>query len=428
MKVAIAGYGIEGRASYDYYVRQGHEVTIVDEQPLTGAPKGAAVRTGPDSFRHLDGFDLVIRTAGLVPTKIATDGKIWSATNEFFARCETPIIGVTGTKGKGTTASFIESILRAGGLRTLLVGNIGRPALDVLDEANEADVIVYELSSFQLWDLERSPHIAVILMVEPDHLDVHASLEDYYRAKANIVTHQTADDILVYHRQNEVAARVAAATAGTAIPYGIAPGAYVKDDWFYYNEQKLCSTTTVVIPGEHNLDNACAAITAAWTYIQEPTIIAAGLAAFKGLPHRLKLVREVDGISYYDDSIATTPGSALAALASFSQPKVIILGGSDKGSSYDQVVMACRDADAKVVAIGDTGERIAQLCEEHGVEVRLLGHTSMHEIVETARTLAERGGVVIMSPASASFDMFRNYADRGEQFVAAVSELSADVR
>ncbi len=426
MNIAIAGYGTEGESNYRYYVDRGDDVTIVDEQavPSRPLPDGAKTMLGEGSLNQLSGFDLVVRTAGLNPNKIAADSKIWSATNEFFARCPAPIIGVTGTKGKGTTCSLIASILRASGTKVHLVGNIGIPALSVINDIAPEDVVVYELSSFQLWDLEKSPHIAVVLMIEPDHLDVHADFNEYISAKANIVRHQRSDDITLYHPTNEASKIIAQSGEGTKLRYAIVDDGqtYVKDGSFYVRDEVICDIDAMQIPGGHNLDNACAAISAILPFVTNVEYVEAGLRSFTGLPHRLKYVREVNGVKFYDDSIATTPGSAIAALRSFIEDKIIILGGSDKGADYGEIIDECKRTHARVVAIGKTGERIEQLCRERDVPVtRETG--GMQTVVATAQRLAIPGNVVILSPASASFDQYKSYADRGEQFIAAVEGL-----
>ena len=430
MKIAIAGFGAEGKSNCKYWNTPENEVVIVDERdiPAEELPIDASVITGEGAFARLDGFDLVVRTAGLAPRKITTDGQVWSATNEFFAKCPAPIIGVTGTKGKGTTSSLIASILRAAGETVHLVGNIGVPALEELGDIRPSDIVVYELSSFQLWDLERSPHVAVVLMIEPDHLDVHESFSEYIAAKANITRWQTIDDTVVYHPANVYAEQIASAGAGKKQRYGTIQdgGAYVKNNSFYVGEYIVCSVKELRIAGAHNHENACAAISAVKALVPDVTDeqIATGLHSFDGLPHRLKFVREVNGVSFYDDSISTTPGSAIAALRSFTQPKVIILGGSEKGAEYSELVSVCKETGATVLTIGTTGVKIAQLCRELGVEVIELGMASMEEIAQIALQKSAPGGVVLLSPASASFDQYKNYANRGERFIEAVDSLS----
>lgn len=425
MKIAIAGYGAEGKSNYAYFSALGHDVVIVDERDVTDAPVDASVITGENAFEKLNGFDMVVRTAGLAPRKIKTDGKVWSATNEFFANCPAPIIGVTGSKGKGTTCSLIASILRAGGHTVHLVGNIGVPALDVLPEIAADDIVVYELSSFQLWDLEKSPQVAVVLMIEPDHLDVHAGFDEYVAAKANITTRQTALDTLIYNAHNSASTDIATRSHAATVPFPSLQTAHVRDDAFWYGDQQLCDVGALKLPGVHNLDNACAAIDAAWRWVQDGDLIAKGLSAFTGLPHRLKFVRGLDGVSYYDDSIATTPGSAIAAMNAFDQPKVLILGGSSKGADFTEVAQMAKKSNVrKVLLIGAEAARIKPLLEKAGVPLRDLGEAvSMQEIVMTAKDEARPGDVVILSPACASFGMFKNYADRGDQFIAAVNNL-----
>lgn len=428
MKVAIAGYGIEGKANFAYWQQLGHDVTIVDEKDLNpyDLPYESQSILGKDAFKKLQDFDLVVRTASLAPKKIKTSGKVWSATNEFFALCPAPIIGVTGTKGKGTTASLIASILRASGHTVHLVGNIGVPALGELGSIKPEDVVVFELSSFQLWDLKKSPHIAVVLMIEPDHLDIHENLDDYIGAKSNIRRHQTQSDVCIYHPSNEWSQRIAGASnQGKMIRYATPEdsGVYAAENTFFVQKLALASVEAVQLVGAHNVDNACAAITAALQYGDVATAIDEGLRSFTGLPHRLKLVREVEGVRYYDDSIATTPGSAIAALRAIDQPKLLILGGYDKGADYNELIALCTKTDTRVLAIGANRQKIAELCKKHGAAYAELAATTMHDIVQEAKKLAPADGAVILSPAAASFDMFKSYADRGEQFVSAVEGL-----
>jgi UDP-N-acetylmuramoylalanine--D-glutamate ligase len=429
MKVAIAGYGIEGEASYRYYVARGDDVTILDERETLdrSVPNGAQTILGDHAFDDLDRYDIVLRTPALPPYRLKTARKVWSVTNEFFDQCPAPIVGVTGTKGKGTTCSLIASILRAGGYTVHLVGNIGTPALDVLATVKPDDIVVYELSSFQLWDITKSPSVAVLLMIEPDHLDVHRDFQEYIDAKSNIIRYQQPPDVTIWNAHNEYADQIAKTYGAILAPYLTPLGAYIQDGHFWFRQQELCAVTTLQLPGMHNVENACAAITASWYVMHRDDVaffdaVKKGLSDFSGLPHRLKFVSEVDGVKYYDDSIATTPGSAIAALRAFDEPTTIILGGSDKGAEYDSIVQVCREKSAQVIAIGKTGAHIADLCRHYGVSVvRETG--MMREVVAVARNTAVAGGVVILSPASASFDQYKSYSDRGDQFVAAVGEL-----
>ncbi len=432
MRVAIAGYGVEGEANYRYWVSLGHDVTIVDEKniPDRPLPSDAKVLLGERVFKKLQDFDLVVRTASLPPHYIETDGEVWSSTNEFFAKCPAPIVGVTGTKGKGTTSSLITNILRAAGHTVHLVGNIGTPPLSVLPEITPDDIVVFELSSFQLWDLIRSPHVAVVLMIEPDHLDIHADFSDYIKAKSNIRRFQNAGDICFYHPTNEHSAKIAkSAVLGDIERYAHEEGhtAYVKDGYFYVHGDKICPTSVMSIQGAHNIENACAAISAARVFTVDNVAIERGLHEFEGLPHRLKFVREVHGVQYFDDSIATTGGSVIAAIHAFTQPKVLVVGGSDKGGDYTKLAseIAKSTSIRSVIVVGSNADKIHDALAKQGVVagINVKGSIPMKAIVATAATTAQPGDVVILSPASASFDQYKSYADRGDQFIRAVKAL-----
>lgn len=412
-------------------------MTIVDEkaQPTRPLPEGAQTILGETALEQLDQFDMVVRTAGLAPTKLHTTAKVWSATNEFFVQCPAPIIGVTGSKGKGTTCSLVTSILRTAGYTVHLVGNIGVPALEVLPDIESDHIVVYELSSFQLWDIERSPHRAAVLLIEPDHLDVHTDFAEYIGAKANIVKYQSRSDIAVYHPTNQWSLAIAKNQpqfATHAAKYGAADNGnseletvYVDGDRFVTTRDRvICETSAVVLPGVHNLDNACAAMSLCIGYDVSDEQFAAGLTAFEGLPHRLKFVAEKQGVKYYDDSIATTPGSAIASLRAFAEPKLLILGGSSKGADFTELAHVVRDTEVrKVLLIGDEADRIAAVFAQEGVTVAEKVAGTMADVVARAAELAQPGDVVALSPACASFGMFRNYIDRAEQFIAAVEAL-----
>ena len=409
MKVAVAGYGVEGQASYRYWSQQA-EVTIVDERQEISSPDGATTMLGEGAFSRLAEFDLIVRSPGVSPHKLPYQGKVSSATNEFFEQCREKnisIIGVTGTKGKGTTCSLIVAMLKAADLNVHLVGNIGTPALDELANIHTGDLVVYELSSFQLWDLRYSPHVAVVLPIEADHLDVHADFNDYLAAKSNIAKYQTEGDVMIYNSTNIWSRQIAASSpANNLIEYPFDLGELVQQ---------------LQLPGQHNRENAAAAVAAARRFVTDERAIARGLASFHGLDHRLKLIGEHAGVDYYDDSISTTPGSAIAAIKSFPQPKVIMLGGSDKGADYSEIVELAASSQTTVIAMGQTGRTIESLCQESGVECYYV--EDMNSAVIMASQIAKPGDVVLLSPASASFDQYRSYIDRGEQFIAAVRRM-----
>lgn len=431
MNIAILGYGVEGESVYRHYRAMYPDavMTVYDNsaQPKNPLPPDVKFVGSVQGFKGITA-DLAVRSPAIPPRDIEVTGAVTTMTREFMKQCSVPVIGVTGTKGKGTTASLIKAILEAAGRTVWLVGNIGVGAFDVLDKIQPNDIVVYELSSFQLWDLDVSPHVAVVLGIEPEHLDVHEDLADYVAAKANITKYQQVGDTVVYRGGNQYSEQISQLSPGTKIAYPGENAAHVHGGVFYYGEQNLCSTAALKLPGAHNKDNACAAITAAWQWVNDGNDIERGLSSFAGLPHRLKLVKSVNGVEYYDDSIATTPGSAIAALAAFEAPKVIILGGSSKGASYGElarVITEKNDTIRRVLIVGGEGPKIEEALKVVGfARYSNLGTAvTMDDIVKTASTTAESGDVVILSPACASFDMFRDYADRGDRFIRAVESL-----
>lgn len=426
-KVAILGYGLEGQSAYKYFSDLGFDITVFDQRQPEFLPKGGKLEVGHDVFDNLKGYDLVLRSPSIRPDSIKTDGEITSVTNEFFKHCPTKnIIGITGSKGKGTTSTLIYKMLQKASKRVHLGGNIGVPALDLLPDIKPDDIVVLELSSFQLWDLKYSPHIAVVLMVEPEHLDVHAQTEEYLDAKSGIVAHQNKDDLVIYLPDNEYTKKIANKGIGQKITYSKAPGAHIENEWIVMADQKICPINQVKLPGKHNLDNACAAITAVWQYSQDIKSMATVLKTFDGLEHRLKLIREVASVKYYDDSIATTPGSAIAAIKAFEEPKILILGGSDKGADFTELAQnVAKSGVRQVILIGQMRFKLEDALLKAGFEKTLIldEQQTMQAIVEHAAKTAKPGDVVVLSPACASFGMFKNYKDRGEQFIKAVKAL-----
>lgn len=434
MKVALLGFDTEGKASYEFFKARGEEITICDQKPDVKVPAGVATQLGEGYLCNLDRFDVLVRTPGLPPRLILEKNptvadKITTQTNEFMKACPTRnIIGVTGTKGKGTTSTLIAQMLEAAGKQVFLGGNIGVPPLSFLDKLNADSWVVLELSSFQLIDLQASPHIGVCLMVVPEHLNWHADMAEYTLAKSHLFEQQSSDDTAIYYAENEVSKEIAAAGAGQKLPFYRSPGAFVNGNMITINGEALATTDELKLLGAHNWQNACAAVTALWAAnVRELEPLRRVLTSFTGLQHRLELTRELDGVRYYDDSFGTTPETAIVALQAFSEPKILILGGSDKGANYDELARSAASGNVrKVVLIGHEGAKIQAALESagfHDFTPVITGREMMPEIVKTARESAQNGDVVLLSTGCASFDMFDNYKDRGQRFKEAVNAL-----
>jgi UDP-N-acetylmuramoylalanine--D-glutamate ligase len=434
MKIAILGYASQGQSAYEYWNRDGNQLTICDLNPDLELPTGVASQLGPDYLGNLDRFDMLVRTPILHPTHIIAANpdspnildKVTTVTNEFMRACPSRnIIGVTGTKGKGTTSTLITRMLEAAGKRVHLGGNIGVPPLEMLkSDIQPDDWVVLELANFQLIDIKYSPHIAVCLMVVPEHLDWHADMEEYLNAKQQLFRWQTADDITIYNPDSAASQRITSVSHGTKIPYLREPGAFVNGNTVMINDRIICATSGLKLLGKHNWQNVCAAVTAVWQITQDIEAIRSVLTSFSGLEHRIEFVREVDGVSYYDDSFGTTPETAQVAIEAFPEPKVVILGGSDKGVQYDDLAQTVVNNNVRaVVTIGEMGPVIADALRKKGYTQIKEGGSTMQDIVGAARAQAHTGDIVLLSTACASFDLFANYKDRGEQFKEVVNAL-----
>ena len=424
-KIAIIGGGVEGVSSGEYLNSKGARVTILDKVQ------------GEDYLKELKDFDLVVRSPGVkidLLEKYVSKDKITSQTKLFMDLCPSKIIGVTGTKGKGTTSSLIYEMLKKQGFDAYLGGNIGRPSFEFLDKLNTHSIVVLEMSSFQLADLTKSPNISVMLMVTSEHLDWHKDTEDYINAKRNILRFQTQEDFAVINKDYLSSRESDVETMGKT--YYISSveecekGCFVKENAIWLRdkgiEEKIINTKDILIPGEHNFENACAAGMAAYLAGVSGQNIANVLKTFKGLEHRLELIATVKGVRYYDDSFATTPESTIAAIKAFNEPEVLILGGSIKNADFTELGKTILDAKniKAIIGIGAEWERIKEKLNGLSPDVLILeGSADMQTIIAGASRLAVEGDVVILSPACASFDMFKNYKDRGEQFKKEVNKL-----
>ncbi len=437
MKIAIVGFGIEGRSSYEYFSTSStnHQITICDQNEDIELPEGALSQLGDRYLDNLSSFDLIVRTAGIHPDLILDNnpnvkGKITSQLNEFIKAYPTKnIIGVTGTKGKGTTATLITKILEASGKTVVLGGNIGIPLLSLLKDISSDTFAVMELSSFQLLDFrEKSPHVCVCLLIEEEHLNWHLDIEDYIKSKANLFEHQTSEDKAIYFSSNELSKKIASSSPGKLIPYYAPPGAYIEDDTVKINDLVICKTSDIKLIGKHNLQNICAAITASWQYIQDIEAIRNVLTSFEGLPHRIEFVREVSGIRFYNDSYSTILYATEAAIEAVEGSKILIVGGFERNLKIDyfaDFVNKNTKEFRKILIIGESGGRVAKLLDNSGFTSyeKATDLKNMQEIVSKAVSLAQNGDAVVLSPGFASFDMFKNFEDRGLQFKEAVNNL-----
>ncbi|MEO7617754.1 MAG: UDP-N-acetylmuramoyl-L-alanine--D-glutamate ligase [Candidatus Saccharibacteria bacterium] len=424
MRVAILGFGIEGQAAARYWAAKGAAITICDGNLSLEVPAVYASKLGTDYREALDSFDLIVRSQSVRYSGDQT--KVTSGIREFFAQVSAPVIGITGTKGKGTTSTLIARILQAAGKTVHLAGNIGRSPLEILGEIKPTDIVVLELSSTQLLDLEYSPHIAVCLMIAPDHQDWHTDMDEYTRSKGNLFAHQKPSDIAIGKLGDETSERLAALSPGKQLRYGMRPAARVESDRIVVGDTDIMGVDEVALLGAHNLENICAAITATWDSIDHDiAVLKQAIMAFTGLEHRLECAGEVDGVKYYDDSFSTNPDTAIAAIKAFEADKVVILGGSSKKASFDELAQIVEDHHViHALLIGEEAPIIAKSLTKVGfTHFTIVKCTNMQQLIDTAYQLTEPGDIVLLSPACASFDLFKNYKVRGDQFHAAVHNM-----
>lgn len=404
-KVAILGWGVDTQDIQPWLLKQGAEITVLDE------------KKDEKAFGDLGEYEVLVRSPGVYRyrTEITDAEKkgavVTSKMKIFFDICTGKIIGVTGTKGKGTTATLIYEMMKAAGLKVFLAGNIGTGIFSEIDKIDEETWVVLELSSFQLVDMEKSPAIAVVLMVTREHQDWHKNEEEYVLAKANIVKYQKNEDWAVVNKDYPNSARIGEMAGGTVM-------------WVTKNDLEGIDRKEVRLRGEHNLENIVAAAAAARVAGVEEETARQVVRDFRGLEHRLEEVAKVEGVTYFDDSFSTTPETTIAAVKSFSEPIILIAGGSEKGSDFSllgKIISETENIKA-VILIGLMAERIEQSISNKEVKI-LRGANNMQEILKLAAGEAKPGDVVLLSPAAASFDMFKNYKERGEQFKTEVRKL-----
>ena len=433
-RIALLGLGVENRALAHFLHARQIPFAVCDvRDPATPVEGVQQWRIGEGYLDDLTDFDLLFRTPGLPtldPRLCAAQCcgvEVSSQTRLFLQLCPAPVLGITGTKGKGTTTALLYALLETDpSARVFSGGNIGRPPLEFIDELQATDRVVLELSSFQLQDLDQSPHIAVVLSVTEDHLDYHADRDEYVAAKKPVCRYQTPDDILIVNRDCPTARTFAdespAAYWAFSTTTPSVPGAWIADGQLWAccpraQPIAICPVPDIPLRGQHNWSNVVAAVAGALAFGAPATHFAEAIRAFTGLPHRLEYVAERDGVTYYNDSLATTVDAACAAIQAFDAPLLLIAGGASKGADFSALGTAIAEANVRaVLLIGQEASRIAAAVQRAGAGEIVHCCRDLAQALDTARHLAQAGDVVLLSPACASFDQFSSYAERGDLF------------
>lgn len=454
-QVAVIGLSVEGIDTVKFLSDQGAHVFCLDRRNKSElgdnytqlSSFSPSFVLGEGYLSNLAAYDMIVRSPGMALrtselAEAAGRGQIiTSQTKLFFAHCQASIIGVTGTKGKGTTSSLIYAMIRESGKKAWLGGNIGAPLLSKVDEISPEDFVVIELSSFQLEDVHRSPHISVVLKITQEHLanfdpnatNYHESREAYVDAKRSIIAYQTEADTVIYTPDDATSREFGETSPAHKLSFSRSDehaDAFVRGNTVFIRdsgiEHMLCSLPTIHLRGIHNLENIAAAALASRAMGIDIDSIRLGAEHFEGLEHRLETVRIVGGVVYVNDSFSTVPETAIAAIDSFSEPLVLIVGGSEKGSDYTDLGKRIAQSSVRVlIVIGAMTDRILRSVKAAGYGGEIVtGLSTMKDIVKASHTKARSGDVVLLSPACASFDMFKNYKVRGKEFKDEVAYIS----
>ena len=446
-RIGVIGFGVSNVPLVEALLSAGCDVTVCDQRDFASLgengkkakAEGAKFCLGPDYLDHLD-FDVIFRTPGVLPTvpqlkAAAEHGALLTSEMEAFcALCPCKIIAVTGSDGKTTTSTVTAELLKHAGYTVHLGGNIGTPLFTRLPEIRPEDMAVLELSSFQLHSMNCHPDVAVITNLAPNHLDVHSDYQDYVTAKQNIYRRQRPDQVLVLNRKDGFTDEFTADAPGKVRYFSnmgpVENGVYVEHDVIFRaingKAEPILHTSDIRIPGAHNVENYMAAFAALQGLISNEDCVAVA-KTFSGVPHRMELVREVSGVRFYNDSIASSPSRTIAGLHAWPSPPIIILGGHDKHIPFDELGdEICLRARA-VVLCGETAQPIREAItkSKHYVPDKLpmLEKDDFREAIETAYSMAQPGDLVALSPACSSFDKFKNFAERGNIFRSIVESL-----
>lgn len=451
-KMAIIGYGAEGKALMKYLTdHKYHNITVCDQNVdlKDDMPDGVSVRLGKDYLNKVNDFDVIFRSPGVryldpnIQSAVALEKIVTSSTAFFLDQAPCHIVGVTGTKGKGTTCTLIYEMLKTEKKDVHIGGNIGEPSISFLDKVKKDSVVVLELSSFQLQDVKKSPKYAVLLNTTIDHLDYHADQNEYLSAKEQLLSMQGKDGVTVLNKDYEYVKYYSPLVKGNlkyvSVKVKVKDGAYVngdKGEIFYVKngkEEKICDVKDVALIGSHNLENVLPSIVIAKEFGIKNENIKKVIKLFKGLPHRLEFVKEVRGVKYYNDSFSTNSLTSMAAVDSFDEPTLLIAGGSDKGLDYKEWAekILTKESLKTVILMGDTTDKMdkaiidaeKKLPTSDVTPTKVLIRQNLEEAVLEAFAQTNKGWVVVMSNAAASFDQFKNYKERGEEFRKLVNKL-----
>lgn len=436
-QVAVLGLGVSNRPLVRLLLEFGCQVTgcdktpreKLDEEVLLLEQEGCRLQVGEGYLEDVEA-DVVFRTPGMHPGNPAIEAlrrrgaEITSEMEVFFEVAPCHLIAVTGSDGKTTTTTLIAEMLKAEGKTVWLGGNIGTPLLPLCREMKQDDYAVVELSSFQLMDMKRSPQRAVVTNLAPNHLDVHKDMEEYVQAKKNIFRFQKPGDLLVLNGDNEITASFAGAGQTHFFSRkGRTNCVWEENGAIYRRGEKILETADILIPGTHNVENYMAAIAAVDGLVSDDTIRQVA-RNFGGVEHRIELVRIKDGVKFYNDSIASSPSRTIAGLRSFTQKVILIAGGYDKHIPYDVLGPEICTHVRKLFLCGATAGKIRAAVEQTGMEQpEITDCGDFENAVRCAAAAARAGDIVLMSPASASFDQFKNFMVRGECFKKIVKEL-----
>ncbi len=439
--IAVIGIGVSNLPLIRLLAKEGCDVTACDKRSAGElgcvfeelSALGVKFKLGEDYLSNLD-FEVIFRTPGLHPMfldKAKEQGSyVTSEMEAFFALCPCKIIAITGSDGKTTTSTLISELLKAEGYKVHLGGNIGMPLLCEIPEMTKDDIAVLELSSFQLHSMACHPNVAVITNISPNHLDVHPSYEDYQFAKKSIFLAQNGEDRLVLNLDNELTASYADETFSSVSFFSrfkdVAKGCCIKDEAIFLNGEKIVDKADILIPGEHNVENYMAAIAATEGLVSKENIISVA-KNFGGVEHRIELVRVHKGVRYYNDSIASSPSRTVAGLKSFKEKIILIAGGYDKKIGFEPLAEEAIKSVKALYLCGHTAEKIKIAVESaEGYDASTLPIFVFDDFTETVLAAAEfaaEGDIVMMSPACASFDKFKNFAERGKRFKEIIGGL-----